>query len=400
MSADKPKKRRSWALRIVGLVALAAAATVAWVGIASRHESDAKLATWTDNQAVPSVAVIFAKRGEPEQEIVLPGDIQAWNQAPLYARVSGYLKAWYEDIGARVKTGDLLGTIEAPDLDQQLDQARARLATAQSDAKLANLTSQRWKTLLNSSSVSQQTADEKRGDADAKASNVNAALADVKRIEALEDFKRLVAPFDGVVTARNTDIGDLITVGTGGRPLFTVSDIHKVRIYVRVPQSYSAELRPGMEADLKLTQYPGQTFAAKLLTTSNAVSEDSRTVLVQLIANNPDGKLWPGSYVEVHFKLPTNADILTLPTSSLLFRQNGMEVATVGPKGEVVIKPIKIGRDLGTSVEVTSGVLPSDKIINSPSDSLEAGTTVKIANSGAESDKEGAKTTASVGASR
>ncbi len=400
MSADKPKKSRSWTPRIVGLAALAGAAALAWIGIASRHDSDAKLATWTDSQAVPSVTVIFAKRGEPEQEIVLPGDIQAWNQAPLYARVSGYLKAWNEDIGARVKAGDLLGSIEAPDLDQQLDQACARLATAQSDAKLATLTSQRWKTLLNSSSVSQQTADEKKGDADAKASNVNAASADVRRLEAMEGFKRLLAPFDGVVTARNTDIGDLITAGTGGRPLFTVSDIRKVRIYVRVPQAYSAELRPGMEADLKLAQYPGKTFEAKLLTTSNAVSEDSRTVLVQLIADNANGKLWPGSYVEVHFKLPTNADILTLPTSSLLFRQNGMEVATVGPTGDVVIKPIKIGRDLGTSVEVASGVLPSDKIIDSPSDSLEAGTAVKVANAGAASDKEGAQTAASGGATQ
>ncbi len=400
MSAEMPKKKRSWALRIVGLIALVGAVAIAAFGVISRQDSDTKLAKWTDAQAVPSVTVIQAKRGEKDQEIVLPGDIQAWNQAPLYARVSGYLKSWSEDIGARVSAGEVLGTIEAPDLDQQLDQARARFASVQADAKLANLTSKRWKSLLSSNSVSQQTADEKGGDAEAKASLVEAAAADVKRLEALEGFKRLVAPFDGVVTGRNTDIGDLINVGTGGRALFTVSDIHEVRIYVHVPQAYAAELRPGMEANLNLAQYPGQTFHAKLLTTSNAISEESRTVLVQLVADNPDGKLWPGSYVEVHFKLPTDANILTLPTSSLLFREHGMEVATVGSEDKVVLKPIKIGRDLGTEVEVTSGILTSDNIIDSPSDSLEAGTVVKVANPGGASNGESAQVAASAGAAR
>ena len=404
MSADTPektpRKKRSWGLRIAGLAALVGAIALAVFGIMSRQGDDAKLAKWTDAQAVPSVTVIHAKRGAPEQEIVLPGDIQAWNQAPLYARVSGYLKSWKQDIGARVKAGDLLGSIEAPDLDQQLDQARARLASVQADAKLATLTSKRWKALLKSDSVSQQTADEKGGDAEAKAAMVNAAAADVKRLEALENFKRLVAPFDGVVTARNTDIGDLINVGAGGKPLFTVSDIRQVRIYVRVPQAYASELRAGMDADLRLAQYPGQVFHAKLLTTSNAVSEESRTVLVQLVADNPDGKLWPGSYVEVHFKLPTDSDILTLPTSALVFREHGMEVATVGPDDKVAMKPIRIRRDLGTEVEVTSGVLASDQVINSPPDSLEAGTAVKVANSSAEPAKQGAAVAESAGTSR
>lgn len=398
MSAEMPKKKRSWALRIVGLVALAGAVAIAVFGVISRQDSDAKLSKWTDAQAVPSVTVIQAKRGEKDQEIVLPGDIQAWNQAPIYARVSGYLKSWSEDIGARVSAGELLGTIEAPDLDQQLDQAKAKLASVQADAKLATLTAKRWKSLLSSNSVSQQTADEKGGDAEAKASLVTAAEADVKRLQVLEGFKRLVAPFDGVVTGRNTDIGDLINVGAGGRALFTVSDLHEMRIYVRVPQAYAADLKPGMDADLKLAQYPGQAFHAKLLTTSNAIAEDSRTVLVQLVADNPDGKLWPGSYVEVHFKLPTNPDILTLPTSSLLFRQHGMEVATVGAEDKVVLKPIKIGRDLGTAVEVTSGVQASDKVIDSPSDSLEAGTVVKIANPGDGASGQTAQVAASAGA--
>ncbi len=400
MSDQTPKKKRSWTLRIVGLVALVGALAIAAFGIFGRQESDAKLAKWTDAQAVLSVSVVQPKRGSASQEIVLPGDIQAWNQAPLYARVNGYLKSWKKDIGALVKTGDVLGSIEAPDLDQQLDQARAKLASTQADANLARLTSKRWKGLLGSNSVSQQTADEKAGDAEAKESLVTAAQADVKRLEALESFKRLVAPFDGVVTARNTDIGDLITVGTGGRPLFTVSDIHDVRIYVRVPQVYAADLQVGMEADLKLMQYLGQTFAAKLLTTSNAITEESRTVLVQLVADNPDGKLWPGSFVEVHFKLPANADILTLPTSALLFRKNGMEVATVGPDSKVVVKPIKIARDLGTEVEVSSGVSLSDKVIDSPSDTIGQGMVVKVDNPGATSKGSDAQVAASNGTPR
>lgn len=398
MRSQMPTKKRSWGLWIVGLVALLGALATAASGVVSRHNNDTKLATWTDAQAIPSVTIIHAKQGEPQQEIVLPGDIQAWNQAPLYARVSGYLKSWHKDIGAWVKTGELLGTIEAPDLDQQLDQARARLASAQADTNLANLTAKRWKALLGNASVSQQTADEKAGDAAAKAAMVNAANADVKRLEALESFKRLVAPFDGVVTGRNTDIGDLINVGTAGRALFTVSDIHKVRVYVRVPQAYAAYLRPNMEADLKLAQYPTRIFQAKLLTTSNAISEESRTVLVQLTAENQDGKLWPGSYTEVHFKLPTDPDILTLPTSALIFRQDGMEIAIVGPGDKVVLKPVKIGRDLGTEVEIVAGVLSTDKIIDSPPDTIEADTLVRIGNPDAESDGASAKVATSTGA--
>ena len=397
MSGATPKKRRAWGLRILGIAALCGAVVLAVVGILSRQDSDSKLKTWTDNQAVPTVKVIQAKRGETEQELVLPGNIEAWNQAPIYARVNGYLKVWYKDIGARVTAGEVLGTIEAPELDQQLDQARARLASAQSDAKLANLTAKRWQSLLGSKSVSQQTSDEKAGDAEAKASLVTAASADVKRLQAMEGFKRLLVPFDGVVTARNTDIGDLINVGAGGRPLFTVSDIHEMRIYVNVPQALASELRPSMAADLKLAQYPGATFQATLLTTSNAILADSRTVLVQLTADNHDGKLWPGSYAQVHFKLPTDPNVLTLPSSTLLFRRDGMEVATVDAQQKVVLKPIRIARDLGTEVEVTSGVAPGDQIIDAPSDSLEAGAAVKVVNPAAATDQ-GAQVAISAGA--
>jgi RND family efflux transporter MFP subunit len=369
MSAEMPKKKRSWGLRVVGVIVLCGAGALAATGIMERKDSDAKLATWTNAQVIPSVTVIHPKTGAPEQEIVLPGDIQAWNQAVLYARVNGYLKSWSKDIGARVTAGEVLGSIEAPELDQQLDQARAKLASTQADTKLANLTAKRWKALLSTASVSQQTTDEKSGDAEVKAALVNAAAADVKRLEAMESFKRVTAPFDGVVTARNTDIGDLISGGSGSRPLFTVSDIHAMRIYVRVPQSYAAELHAGMDADLQLQQYPDQIFHAKVLTTANAISEASRTVLVQLVADNPDGKLWPGSYVQVHFKLPTDPNVLVLPDD------------------KVVLKPIKIGRDLGTQVEIDSGVAVSDKIIDSPSDALEGGTLVKIANPDADNAK-------------
>ena len=370
MADDLPAKlpqRRDRRLRLIGLGALCLAVAIAVIGIIGRHESKAELQSWTDAAAVPTVTVVLPRHGEKPQELVLPGDVEAFYQASIYARVSGYVKMWYEDIGAHVKAGQLLAEIDAPDLDQQLAQAKGNLAIAKANEELAVLTAKRWQALRATDSVSQQTADEKTGDAAAKHAAVLAAEANVRRLNALESFKRITAPFDGVVTARKTDVGALINAGSGSGPeLFSVADIHAMRIYVRVPQTFAPELQTGMTAILHLPQHPRQTYKARLATSSNAISPDSRTVLVELHADNPDGKLLPGTYAAVHFQLPEPPDVLRLPTSALLFREHGLEVATVGPHQKVELKPIEVGRDLGTEIEVTSGIEPTDRVIDGP----------------------------------
>ena len=376
-----PPPRKSWGLGLLGVVVVCAAIAVAVLGIMSRHQSEAELQARTDTAAIPTVAVVMPKHGEGIQELVLPGDIEAFYDAPIYARVSGYLKMWYQDIGAKVKAGELLAEIDAPDLDQQYAQAKGQLGIAKANEALAVLTAKRWQALRTTDSVSQQTADEKSGDAAARHAAVVAAEADVQRYTALESFKRITAPFDGVVTARKTDVGNLINIGSGtsaGPELFSVADVHEMRIYVRVPQTFAPQLHVGMTAVLKLPQQ-ARTYTAKLVTTSSAITHDSRTILVELQADNADGSLLPGTYAEVHFQLPPAPDVLRLPTSSLLFREHGLEVATVGPGEKVVLKPIEAGRDLGTEIEVTSGITLSDRVIDSPPDSIAAGEVVKVA---------------------
>jgi RND family efflux transporter MFP subunit len=379
-AGSKVTARKSRGLGLLGVAVLGVATAVAVIGIMDRHQSEAELQTWTDAAAVPTVAVVTPGHGEARQELVLPGDVEAFYQAPIYARVSGYVKMWYEDIGARVKAGQLLAEIDAPDLDQQLAQAKGNLSIAKANEELAALTARRWQALRATDSVSQQTADEKAGDAAAKHAAVAAAEAEVQRLNALESFKRITAPFDGVVTARKTDVGALINAGSDSGPeLFSVADVHAMRVYVRVPQTFAPELRIGMTATLVLPQHTTRTYTAKLATTSNSISADSRTVLVELHADNTDGSLLPGTYADVHFQLPEAPGILRLPTSALLFREHGLEVATVGPGDKVLLTPIEVGRDLGTEVEVTSGITASDRVIDSPPDSIAAGELVKIA---------------------
>jgi RND family efflux transporter MFP subunit len=277
-----------------------------------------------------------------------------------------------------VKAGDLLAEIDTPDLDQQYDQAKQELNTAIANAKLAEVTAKRWQALLPSHSVSQQSVDEKVADAVALQAKVAAAKANVGRLEALEGFKRITAPFDGVVTARKTDIGALINVGSGTGPeLFAVADVHQMRVYVRVPQSFSAEISEGQKATLTLPQYPGQTFDAKVLTTSNAINTESRTVLVELVAANPDGKLWPGTFATVRFDLPPDSRVVEIPASALLFQQAGLQVAVVGPDDRVKLKAVELGRNFGTTVEVLSGLSVDDRVIDSPPDSILDGQRVK-----------------------
>jgi RND family efflux transporter MFP subunit len=388
MSSQKPTRPGRKVVWFLCALAIAAAA-VAYSGISGRENQAAKLKQQTLAQSLPNVDVISAEQGTGPQELVLPGEIQAWYTAPILPRVNGYVKAWYKDIGARVKQGDLLAEIDTPDLDQQFDQAKADLATANANLSLAEITTKRWNALRGSDAVSQQSADEKAGEAAARKAEVEAAKAKVGHLEAMEAFKRIVAPFDGVVTVRNVDVGALVSATPSGnshelQELFEVADVHELRIYVQVPQAYAARLSSGLKAELKLSQYPDRVFAADLATTSNAISQKARTLLVELHSDNKEGILQPGSFVEVHFKLPTNDSVLRVPTTALIFRSLYPEVAVVGADNKITLKRVEVGRDLGTDVEITSGISPADRIVKSPSDSIAAGDEVRIAG---ESDK-------------
>jgi RND family efflux transporter MFP subunit len=375
------RRRHPWRTRLLATVALLLAGGAAAFGIVDRRATTEQEAAWTRRQAVPTVAVHPPTRETETRTITLPGDIEAWYQASIYARVSGYVKMWYKDIGDRVKAGDVLAVIDTPELDQQLSQAKADLLTAQTNQKLAQVTAKRWQALVASNSVSVQSTDEKVADAEARAALSKAAQANVDRIQAMLDFQRLVAPFAGVVTARRTDIGALISAGSGSadRELFAVADIHRMRIYVKVPQAYAATIATGMQADLALPQYPGQTFTAKVATTANAIDPQSRTVLVQLWADNADGRLWPGTYAQVIFHLPPNPDALLIPPGALIFQEHGAQAAVVDNEDKVRLKSIQIGKDAGTRLEVLAGLSPTDRVIDSPPDTLSEGETVHIA---------------------
>jgi RND family efflux transporter MFP subunit len=378
-NAVPPHHQRPRHLGVVAIGVLLLSTTSAAWGIYSRHHAEAALADWTDKQAIPSVAVSAPTHSTQARKLVLPGDVQAFYEAPIYARVSGYLATWSEDIGAHVKRGQTLGVIDTPDLDQELAQAQADLATAQARENYASETARRWHALLASNSVSQQSADEKEGNALAVQAEVLAQRAHLDRLRALESFKHLAAPFDGIVTARNTDVGALIASGSSApTPLFKVADMHEMRVYVRVPQAYASELKKGLQATLAEPQYPGITFPATLASISDSVAMESRTVLVELLAPNPDGTLWAGTYAEVSFQLAGNPDILHVPASALIFRSHGAQLATV-QNGHVVMKDITIGRNLGNEIEIEQGVSLSDRVITSPLDSLENGEQVQVA---------------------
>jgi RND family efflux transporter MFP subunit len=372
-------------LKLAGVVALCVAGLVVATGVVTRVMANQSLKAWNGEQAIPTVTLVALQGGEGDRSLVLPGDVQAFINAPIYARVNGYLKRWYVDIGAPVKAGQLLAEIDTPDLDQQLAQARADLVTAQANASLARTTSQRWAGLLTQDAVSRQEAEEKSGDLAAKASLANSARANVMRLQALASFKRITAPFGGVVTARNTDIGQLIASGSPtGAPLFNVADEQRLRIYVRVPQSYTAQIHPGMAASLTVPEYPGRTFTATLVNSSGALTAQTGALLAELQIDNADHALKPGEYAQVTFALPTQPGGVRVPASALITKHAGMAVAIVGPGSRVVIKPIEIVHDLGASVEVAGGLNPTDKVIDNPADTLQAGDLVRVAGASAE----------------
>ena len=381
MSAEPITHPSSRGLRLLAMAAFITAGIVLARGLDERAGAKTELVHWTHEQAVPTVALAKVEKGAAFRSLSLPGTIQPYNRAAIYARVSGYLKSWSQDIGAHVTAGQVLASIDTPDLDQQFDQAKADLASAEANEQLAVLTAKRWHALVASQSVAQQAVDEKQGDATAKQAVADAAQANVRRLEALEAFKNIVAPFDGVVTARKTDIGALINAGSGGtgQELFEIADLHKVRIYVQVPQAFSADLRPGLKATFELPQYPGRQFDATLITTSNAVEAGSRSMLVELQAENPKGALSAGTYCNVHFEVPGNPDLLRLPATALVPSDKGIEVAVVGPGDKAVLTPITLGRDFGDTVEVTSGLGAADRVIDSPAETLQTGDPVRLA---------------------
>jgi RND family efflux transporter MFP subunit len=350
----------------------------AW-GVIDRVLARNALGRETAADSIPTVVTVKPSRTDLGEELVLPGTVQAYIESPIYARTNGYLKVWYTDIGTSVKKGQLLAEIETPEVDQQLTQAIADSATAQANLTLSNSTNARWKDLLQTESVSKQDADEKAGDAAAKKATADAAGANVARLRELESFKRVMAPFDGVITARNTDIGALINAGqSAGTELFRMADTHMLRIYVQVPEPYAGMARPGLEADLKFSEQMGKSYKAKVVRTANALDPALRTLQVELQLDNKSGELFPGAYAEVHFKLAGNAESLRLPANTVLFRAPGLQVATVDAQNHVQLKSVVQGRDFGNTIEILSGISADENVIINPPDSTVSGMTVRV----------------------
>jgi RND family efflux transporter MFP subunit len=356
-----------------------ALAIVVYRGISSRSQSSTELQKETQQDAVPTVVVTYPQPAAPTEEVVLPGNTQAFTDTPIYARTNGYLKHWYFDIGARVKAGQLLADIETPEVDQQLQQAQADLATAQANYQLSQSTAARWQFLLKSDSVSKQETDEKIGDLNAKKAMLDSAASNVRRLQEMQGFQRIYAPFSGIVTARNVDIGALIAAGSGGvgRELFHLASINILRVYVSVPEVYDRAAKAGAMGTLTLDEFPGRVFHGKIVRNSNAIDMASHTLLVEVDVDNPTGELLPGAYVSVHLKLPSEVRAVTIPSNALLFRQEGLRTAIVR-NGRTELVPIKIGRDFGKAVEVVDGLKADEPVILNPADSIISGTPVHV----------------------
>jgi RND family efflux transporter MFP subunit len=362
-----------------GTILLVVAIGAAIWGVTTRTRALAVVTQETREMAVPTVSATTPQQAAPQQEIVLPGTMQAFADAAVYARVNGYLKRWTADIGARVKKGQLLAEIDTPELDQQLMQARADLATAEANARLAQTTADRYRDLIKSDSVSRQDLDNANGNLEAKEAAVESARANVKRLEQLQAFRRIEAPFDGVVTARNTDIGALIDSGSNAKELFHVASMNKLRVFINVPEVYSRAATPGLKADLTLKEFPDKRFTGTLVRTSNAIDVASRTLLTEIDIDNASGQLLAGSYAEVHLKLPTPATTMKLPVDAVIFKADGLQVATLDAANRVKLIPVTTGRDFGDSVEIVSGLTGRERVVLNPPDSLTDGQTVRVA---------------------
>lgn len=379
LHAQPPQNRGR--LLLAAAAFLVVVAVIVAAGIIPRQRARAALRQETNAMAIPTVLVVHPKKAAAAEEIVLPANLQAYTDAPIYARTNGYLKKWYVDIGARVKAGQLLAEIDTPEVDQQLRQARADLNTAEANLHLSQITADRYAGLLKTDSVSKQDADNAAGDYEAKQAIVKSGEANVQRLTELQSFQRIYAPFDGVITARNTDIGQLIDSGASGgqgRELFHIASVKKLRAYVNVPQDYSRTAKPGLVADLTFPELPGKRVPGKLVSTSDSIDPTSRTLLVQFEVDNSNGELLPGAYAALHLKLPAGSSSYIVPATSLMFRSEGLRLATVSD-GKATLLPVSIGRDFGTEVEVISGLTGNESIIVNPLDSLLPGQQVRIA---------------------
>ena len=367
-------------LRFVGIIALIVGIVIVVVGLVTRAHGNARLREWTDAQSIPTVAVAPPTSSGDAGALDLPGRLEAYSRASLYARVPGYLKGWNVDIGSPVKAGQELATIETPDLDQELLQSKANLATAQANVALAETTAKRWQELLKTGAVSKQDVDEKIGDYKAKQAIVKAGQADVDREQTLKGFARITAPFDGIVTARNTDVGALINVGgTTGQELFVVSDTKKLRVYVSVPQTYVPSIPPGTKATITVPERPGKKYEATVESSSQAVTASSGSTLMQLGVDNANNDLLPGGFANVSLQLPSNTTALRIPSSALLFDKHGLRVATLDKDNKIRLKQVTIARDLGQVIEIGSGLAADDRVIQSPPDGVQDGDVAQVA---------------------
>ena len=379
MSTESTKTPGKRGLLTAACAAVILAGVISGYGFVTRAQGKLQVVDWTNAQATPTVALAKFIATSPNQTLTLPGNIQPFNKAAIYARVNGYIKSWDHDIGTPVKVGEALATIDAPDLDQQLSQAKATLASVRANLQIASLTASRNNILLQKQIVAQQLADQTDADAKAKEAVVDANEANVRQLEAMQSFKTLAAPFDGVVTARNVELGMLISAGGSGQPLFEVSDLHRVRIFVQVPQSFSAGLKPGMPATFEMPQYPGVQFQATLSHISKSINSTSHSMQVELQADNAAGKFFGGSYCNVHFQIPSDPGRLQIPSTALVVGNKGTQVAILGASNKVVLKKVELGRDFGDSVEVLAGLASSDRVIDNPPETLASGDTVQIA---------------------
>lgn len=379
MQAEPVQAPAPKGLKTAGIVAVVAAVGIVAAGALVRRGDTHEAQTWSDARSIPAVHLVAVKGSSASDALTLPGTMQAWNAAKLYARVGGYVSAWYNDIGAVVGAGTPLGKIDTPELDQQIVSARAALVSAQAHASLARSTAARWNDLLTDNSVSKQEADEKNGDLAVRNAAVQAARADLGRLLAQKAFSTVRAPFAGTVTARNADIGDLVGPGASvQQPMFAVADTRKIRIYVSVPQNYSAGMTPGLSATLTTPDYPSRSFSAHVIGNSGAINQQTGTFQVQLIADNADGALKPGGYAQVRFDVRGQGGTVQIPSSALIFRAHGTQIATVGADHHIHLRPITVGRDLGQTVEVTAGLSTGQKIVDNPPDSLADGELVRV----------------------
>ncbi len=378
-AAPPPPKPRRRGLAVAGLVGLAVAVFLVASGLWNRNASEAKLKEWTDTQAVPVVSVVLPANSANQSSLDLPGRLEAFTRAPIYARVGGFLKGYYVDIGAPVKAGQLLAEIEAPDLDQQLLQAKASLASAQAAEALATVTAGRWQQLGGANTVSRQTVDEKTGDLTVKQALSRAAQAAVDRLEVLSAFKRITAPFDGVVTVRNTDVGALIGAeSSSGLALFVISDVSRLRLSVSIPQSYVPAIKLSTKVQITVPEYPGKVYNGVVDASARSVDAQTGTTRMQIVVDNASGELMPGAFANTRIQLPVNLQALSIPAGALIFDQKGLRVATVDADNKVVLKPITIARDMGQVVEIATGIAATDRVIDSPPDGVSNGDAVRV----------------------